>query len=188
MNGKDQFERALDYTTEVVDTVQPDDSGKPTPAKEWNVHKLAEHMLYELKWVPDMVGGVTIAEVGSKHEAPLTDSAFVATWRTAADAARHAVRAADLQGTVHMSAGDTTVDEYLQQISFELLIHSWDLATAIGQNLRFTDEVAQAAYDYAFQHAAEWSQVGLFAPPVSVPESADLQTKLLALTGRTTTS
>jgi uncharacterized protein (TIGR03086 family) len=184
MNGKQLFSQALEYAVTVVDAVQPEDFDKPTPAKEWNVHKLAEHMLYELSWVPDLVRGATITEVGTKYNPPLMDSAFIARWRTATDAARHAADAADPQAVVHISLGDTTVDEYLQQVGFELLIHSWDLAQAIGQELHYNDEVAQAAYDYALQYAAEWNQAGLFAPPISVPESADLQTKLLALTGR----
>lgn len=182
MTGKELFLQGLFEATTIVDSIRPSDLPNRT-AIEWDVHTLAEHMLRELSWVPDMVQGRAIAQVGSKHDAPLKDDLLAIKWHTAADAARQAVEQANPNDIAHVSSGDVTVDEYLYQAGFELLIHAWDLGQGVTTEVHFTDDVAQAAYDYAVQHIAEWQRAGLFAETVATTD-ASIQVKLLALTGR----
>jgi hypothetical protein len=46
-------------------------------------------------------------------------------------------------------------------------------------------DLVQFVYDFMVPQAEQWAAAGVFAPAVSVPDDADVQTKLLALTGRT---
>jgi len=71
MNAKALFLATLDQATAVIDHVAPDDYHRPTPDTEWDVAALAGHMLYELCWVPDLLQGKTIAEVGSVYDGDL---------------------------------------------------------------------------------------------------------------------
>ncbi|HYH75279.1 MAG TPA: TIGR03086 family metal-binding protein [Candidatus Saccharimonadales bacterium] len=184
MNAKALFLATLDQATAVIDHVAPDDYHRPTPDTEWDVAALAGHMLYELCWVPDLLQGKTIAEVGSVYDGDLIGDALAANWHAAAARAREALDTADLQAMVHVSYGDITAEAYLQQVAADLCIHAWDLGEGIGKSVAFPAQVTQVVYDYLLPRLTDYEQSNLFAPPVIVPEAADLQTKLLALTGR----
>lgn len=184
MDAKELFNRVLAQASEVFETVTPADYQKPTPDTEWDVHTLANHMLYELSWIPEMVQGYTIVEVGAKYDGDLLENVPAANWHTAAERAIAAVSACDLGETAHLSYGDYSNESYLQQASGDLLVHSWDLASALQTGWHMDPEVAQVIYDGMAASRAAWQNSGLFGREIDVPGSADIQTKLLALTGR----
>jgi uncharacterized protein (TIGR03086 family) len=191
MNAAQLYEEALAQATEVVSHVTAADYDSPTPDTEWDVHDLANHMLNELCWTADIVEGRTMAEVGEKYDGDLIgadNNRLQDSWRTAADAAHHAIEAADLQDTAHVSYDDITVEEYLCQAAADQLIHAWDLAEAIDVTIEFDRTLAEAVYAYLLPQKNHLSETGLFAKPVSVAEDAPLQVKLLALTGRQSSS
>src|SRR5689334_15822622 len=93
----DQFRRHLEATT--------DEQWKaPTPCSDWDVRTLVNHVVGELLWVPPLLEGRTIAEVGDRFDGDVLgdDPAAVAT-----DAARALQAAASEPGaqerTVHLS-------------------------------------------------------------------------------------
>jgi uncharacterized protein (TIGR03086 family) len=184
MKAKDIFEVALATATTFIDQIEPDDYQRSTPNSEWNVRRLAGHLLYELCWVRDMVAGKTIDEVGTAYDGDLLGNAPAANWHASAESARVAVQAANLKSTVHTSAGDIPVEEYLMQISLDLLVHAWDLAKGLDVTIQLDPAACKAVYEYITPHAASWQEGGFFARPVTVPKNADVQTKLIALTGR----
>jgi uncharacterized protein (TIGR03086 family) len=184
MEAKELFRRGLDESTAVVERVRPEDFALPTPCTEWDVRALLGHMLYELSWVPEMVSGKTIAEVGSRYDGDLIGADPVASWRAAASAARAAVERCDPAGAAHLSYADVPNEAYLREVGGEQLTHAWDLGEAIGQAVHFPPDLTRSVYEDVQPKAEGLSQSGLFAPPVAVPDSADLQTKLIALMGR----
>jgi uncharacterized protein (TIGR03086 family) len=178
------FDQALDQATAVIMQVRDADLSHPTPCTEWNVQSLANHMLYELLWVPEIVEGKTIAEVGSKYDGDLMIGVWQDRWKAAADSAREAVSQADLEATAHLSFGDIPVKEYLEQISSDLFIHGWDLGEGINQPVKLPDEVSKHLYDFMKQNEASFASSGLFGTPQPVATDADQQTRLLAAYGR----
>ncbi|HVX24642.1 MAG TPA: hypothetical protein VG992_04885, partial [Candidatus Saccharimonadales bacterium] len=140
-----------------------------------------------LSWVPEMVKGRTIEEVGDKYEGDLLEEGAMdlhVRWEQAVHKADLAVNDADPEAMAHVSYGDISVDDYLRQVGGDLLIHAWDLGQAIAIPVRFAPDVAQVVYERTLPRKKELAASGLFAPAIKVPESADLQTKLLALFGR----
>ena len=63
-------------------------------------------------------------------------------------------------------------------------MHSWDLAQAIGVDTRLDPDLVESIYARFEPMADQLAASGLFAPPLETPADADLQTRLLALTGR----
>lgn len=184
MDAKTFFSRCLPQTSSVVDQVKQDDFTKPTPCTDWNVEQLAAHMLYELSWVPPMVEGKTIAEVGDKYDGDLIKPSLGQAWYKAAELADRAVAEADLKSDVHLSFGDHSSEYYIWQIGGEMLIHGWDLAEGIGKSIEFEEPLVREFYKRVKPQAASFSSSGLFATPVKADDGADLQTKLLGLFGR----
>jgi len=184
MDVKLLFEQCLVQTTEVMAQVKTSQFSGPTPDTEWDVRTLIAHMLYELSWVADTLAGKTVAEVGQKYDGDLIDTDLQKNWRVAADNALDAVAQVDITRTIHLSYGDFPAEHYIREQANDQLIHAWDLGSAIGVSVRFDPVVAEELYQAALPRKDELAASGLFAPAVSVPETADIQTKLLALLGR----
>ena len=86
--------------------------------------------------------------------------------------------------TVHLSMGDASGEEYITQLVADLVVHSWDLARAIGGNETLDASLVQAAAAWFSGVAEPARQAGIVGPPLPVPDTADPQTKLLADFGR----
>jgi uncharacterized protein (TIGR03086 family) len=63
-------------------------------------------------------------------------------------------------------------------------VHSWDLARALEVDERLDPELVEQVYAMAELQADMLASSGLFAEPVPVPDDADLQSRLIGLTGR----
>jgi len=69
-------------------------------------------------------------------------------------------------------------------LTAEVLVHTWDLAQAIGVEPHLDPELCEvAARDIGTNDEALRSS-GLFGPAVAVPEDAGAATRLVALMGR----
>lgn len=190
MEAAELFTKCLAYATLVVKQVQPDHYANPTPDADWTARDLIEHMLTELSWLPDLIEGKTIAEVGDKYDADFIDGSVTdlsVEWQRAADEADGAVISADVEELAHLSYGDVTVEAYLEQAATDQLIHAWDLAEAIGMNVTFDADVIDAVTAYATQNMSNMAGSGLFGEPLPVSATETSQVKLLALFGRSHT-
>jgi uncharacterized protein (TIGR03086 family) len=91
--------------------------------------------------------------------------------------------AASFEGAVfgHMTFAEG-IDRF---VSFDLLIHRWDLARAAGFDVTLpADEVARA-WEAATAFGDAMRGPNAFGPAVAAPEGSDDQTRLLAFLGRT---
>lgn len=184
MDAKLLFEQCLAQTTEVMAQAKTSQFSGPTPDTEWDVLTLVAHMLYELSWVADILAGKTVAEVGQKYDSDLIGTDLQKNWRTASDNALGAVAQVDVTRTIHLSYGDFPAEHYIREQANDQLIHAWDLGSAIGVPVQFDPAVAEELYHATLPRKDELAASGLFAPALPVPETADVQTKLLALLGR----
>ncbi|MET8627331.1 TIGR03086 family metal-binding protein [Kitasatospora sp. NPDC004669] len=178
------YPEALAAFDERVRLVTPDQWDSPTPCADWSVRDLVNHLTGEQLWVPELLMGATIAEVGSRFDGDVLGPNPVAAWTAAAEAAREAFAvpgAAEL--TVHLSFADVSGQYYLDQLTTDLVVHTWDLAEGIGTRTRLPAELV----DFALGEISGYGDLsgsGLFDPPLPVTEDASAQARLLALTGR----
>lgn len=173
-----------------VRAVGPVQWADPTPCTEWDVHDLVEHLVREQLWVPYLLEGGTIEGAGGRFDGDAMGEEPVATWELASREARTAwLRPGSLESTVHLSFGDAPGSLYLWQMTFDLAVHAWDLARAIGADERLAPSLVRALLEseqISDDLDADQGQggPGMFAPARPVPEGADDQTVLLARTGR----
>ena len=153
------------------------------------LRELVNYHAYDDIWVPDVLAGRTMEEVGSdkwKDQDLLGDdpkSSFSAIVRSASEAAEK-VTAAQLQQTAHLSFGDFTVQEYFWQITQFRTFRAYEFASLIGTDTTLPDELVQGVWDQLQPNVEQWRKIGVFGPEVKVADDAPLQDKLLGLTGR----
>ncbi|MGW2543227.1 TIGR03086 family metal-binding protein [Kitasatospora sp. NPDC001574] len=164
--------------------VTPDQWDAPTPCADWSVRDLVNHLTAEQLWVPEMLMGSTTSEVGGRFDGDVLGTDPVATWTAAAEASRDAFAlpgATEL--TVHLSFGDVSGQYYLDQLTADAVVHTWDLAEGIHHRTRLPAGLVEFALG-EYTGYGDLSGSGLFDPPIPVPDDADPQARMLALTGR----
>lgn len=185
MTDQETLQLALTYMGSMVQRVEETDLSKPTPDTDWSVRDLLRHIIGEVLWIPDVIAGQTIAEVGDRYEGDVVGASAVASWQAASNKAEVAIRELDdASKLVHLSFGDVPAHIYLRQMILDLTIHAWDLATAIGQDDNLPEPLVEAAWDVLEPEVENWRSAGALAAAVTVSDDAPLQTKLLALSGR----
>jgi uncharacterized protein (TIGR03086 family) len=153
----------------------------PSPCEGWDARDIVRHMV---EWMPSFLeqgAGVQLAS------GPSVDDDPVGAWVTLSDGIQAVLDDPEVgrREFFNVHTGGHPLDEAIGQfILGDVLVHTWDLARATG-----LDETLDAAEVHAMLVGIEpmgeaLSQSGQYDRPVSVPEDASEQTRLLAFTGR----
>jgi uncharacterized protein (TIGR03086 family) len=179
------FRRAVEGFGRHVHAVGAGQWHDPTPDTEWDVRTLVNHVTVEQLWVPPLLQGASVAEVGDRLAGDQLGDDPAVTWQRAVQASLAAFTAdGALDATVSLSGGHQPAAAYCWEMTTDALIHSWDLARGIGADDTLDPELASLVYERTLPVAENLQETGLFAPPVPVPDDASLQIKVLALFGR----
>ncbi len=155
----------------------------PTPDDDWSVRDLVNHVAVEDLWVPEMMNGKTVAEVGNKFDGDQLGGSPKEVWSKASADALEAFKAHP-NGVAHLSFGDTPGQAYAAQMFMDHLIHAWDLAKGANLDYNPNQELIEAAFEEMSKQAEDWRSGGAFKAKVEVNDEASTEDKLLALTGR----
>jgi uncharacterized protein (TIGR03086 family) len=179
------FHRSLTGFTTRVAQVEESQWDAPTPCEDWDVRTLVNHVVSETRWVSPLLSGATVAEVGDRFAGDQLGDDPAAAAMSAADAADAAAdQTGVLDRTTHLSSGDTSAEEYLNQITADLAIHSWDLAVATGEDPSLDPQVVDKVGDWFQERERLYREGGAIGPRESVPADAGQQDELLAAFGR----
>lgn len=177
---------ALDAFGARLQAVEPDQWSSPTPCADWDVRALVNHVAGELLWIPPLLDGRTIAEVGDLYDGDVLGADPRKVWSAAVGDVGRAVRGDGVQERiVHLSFGDVPGSEYLGQVTSDLAIHAWDLARAIGADERLDARLVTFVDAFLSPQIELWRSAGVLGPAVDVADDVSVQERLLAQTGRT---
>lgn len=178
------FQRAQNQFTDRVDAVAPDQwDDESLPG--WSVADLVAHLVTEHLWVPPLLAGEPAAEgrFPDTTDDLLGDDPFTG-WETAADGALSAfAEDGALLRTVHLTRGPTPATGYILEMTADLVVHAYDLASATDGDTQLDGELVTAALVYA-EGLPEDGVPELIDPPLDVPPSAPPLVRLLARYGR----
>jgi uncharacterized protein (TIGR03086 family) len=182
---RDFHRRGLEWFGANVRIIGEDQWRLPTPCTEWDVRALVSHLVYETRWVPPLLEGRTIQEVGDSFEGDLLGDDPKGAWEESATEALAAVEEEGaLERITHLSYGDRSAGDYIFELSTDLVIHGWDLARAIGADEKLDRELVELIDGHYRPNIRRLKATGLFGPDVTPPPGADRQTELLAMFGR----
>lgn len=189
-NVREMLGRALNGFDQRVRAVGADQWELVTPCDEWTVRDLINHVVWAQRWTPLLVAGTNPAEVGTRLDGDLLGDDPVAAWADAVGATREAAGQADLDRKISTVYGEMSVREFLALNASEVCVHTWDLARSIGANETLDpglvgEVINRYRNDRLYNGGApgeSWPTI--FRPAVNVESAGDLQTQLIALTGR----
>ncbi|WP_179201761.1 TIGR03086 family metal-binding protein [Streptomyces caniscabiei] len=176
----DAFTRVQDSVGALVRAATPDRFGLPTPCEGWTVRDLLDHLVWEnIIWGGLAQGTPPTAGHADDH---LGDD-HVAAFETAAATARAAFRQ---PGLLERSVGPAPGRRVVEQLLVELLVHGWDLATALGRDRDPHPDIARAALPVVREIYGELPRTagGSIAPERPVPEDAPALDRVAAFLGR----
>jgi uncharacterized protein (TIGR03086 family) len=191
VNEKDVFILADEALKNVVDQIRddqwdkrvPDDMSPRQPGAD--LRRIINYHAYDDAWVPDVLAGKTIEEVGTQWDGDLLGDHPKLNFASIVETAVMTVRGYDdLDKVVHLSYGDFPTREYLKHITYFRGLRAHDIAKFIGADVTLPDDLVQGLWDEIAPEAEQWRKMGVFGPAVEVPETAPLQDRLLGLTGR----
>ena len=160
------------WTAEKVGGV--DDLDATTPCDEWSVRDLLNHMLDTQRYFLSSARGEDASLPSPTPPEMLSDDP-VADFRKA----RSDMLAAYSESGVLDKTGPSL------GIAFsDLLLHSWDLARATGQDTTMPEGLGEAAYGLIHGKFTDEQRKGIFKPEVPVDKDASAQDRLVAYSGR----
>jgi len=185
---RDQLLRALDRTAATfrghLVAVSAGDWSRATPCTEWDVRYLVAHVVGGNRFASMILGGHTAAEaleavmgsaqLGTDPLGDYDDSVEDQRTRFRADGA--------LGGIVSHPLGDMPGVRFLGMRVFDVTVHAWDLAAALGRDAGLDDELVDDVLD-VIQREPPGMGFGI-EPCGRVGVGASPLERLLDLTGR----
>jgi uncharacterized protein (TIGR03086 family) len=171
------FERATERAMAMAGMVTPELLGAATPCAEWDVAALLEHMAGGPAYLLGAMGmeaAPSGADVSAYREAV---ARCVAGLRRPGALDARCMSPAGFEWSVGEAAAGTFMDQ---------LVHTWDLAVAIGADRGLDPELAEVCAAMFLPHMpAIGREAGIVGPEVPVPADASPQDRLLGAMGRT---
>ncbi|MEX0663725.1 MAG: TIGR03086 family metal-binding protein [Acidimicrobiia bacterium] len=177
--------RSLDAARPAIAGVAADQWSRDSVCDGWDVRTLVNHVVSGNLWVPELVAGKTIEEVGDRLDGDMLGDDAVAAYDASADLAAAAFKAdGAMERPVAVSYGPVPGEVYCGHRFIDVLIHGWDVAESTGQDTNLPLDLVEACWEVVEPQLADLGGSGAYGTHVDAPADADLQTRLLAALGR----
>ncbi len=158
----------------------PDDKWTaPAPCEGWTARDVVAHVVGGQR---SMIAGIT----GVPAEDVPADAEPKELWRSSNVALEEALQTPGaLQKPIPGPMGEIPLEMMMGRImASDVLVHTWDLARAVGGDERLDQDAVGRAYEGLKPMDAMLRRPGVFGDKIDPPEGADLQTEFLCFLGR----
>lgn len=173
------YRAATDRAVAVVEGVRRDQLCWPTPCSEWTAQQLIDHL----------VGGADYLLAAATGAEPIPlGGALVTDYGVCVD---RALTALELPGAlervcVSPFGFDWPMADAVAGTFMDVLVHTWDLARATGQDEQLDARLVEACTAiFLPEMPRRGREAGIIGPEVLLGEDASAQDRLLAAMGRT---
>jgi uncharacterized protein (TIGR03086 family) len=158
----------------------------PSPCSEWSARDVAGHAMGVVSNVAARAGVGTALDV-FKDVGAIAGPDPYATWHVIRNCTLDALdRPGALQTTFRSSLGEVVLDDYILQMTVDLVVHSWDVARATGGDERLDPQLVAISYARLQKMDPNMARApGRYGDIVAASGEVDLQTELLTFAGRT---
>lgn len=162
-----------------VRAVTPDKWSAQSPCEQWTARDVVAHVVAGHRSV--------IAGIKGGEPAPLgADEDPVRAWEEASRAldgitGEPEALAKEVEGPPGKMPAGRLIGQF---VTMDMLVHTWDLARAVGADERLDEDSVRRAYETLKPMDDMIRQAGIFGPKIEPPADADLQTEFLCFIGR----
>jgi len=161
-----------------VQAASPDSWANQSPCADWKARDVVVH-------VGNNLLGLSAALSGGEGRDISPDEDIVAAWNEARDGFLAVLPTADLNTVVPGPFGPMPAEQVIGRlVSADVLVHTWDLARAVGGDERLDADAVAQTYSGLKPMDAMIRQPGVFGPKIDAPSDADAQTEFLTFLGR----
>lgn len=184
MEPIEQLDTVTSTLAGLVKSTRPDQLDDPTPCAKFQVRDLLGHVVGGLTSSVSALRSGTPVDVSPRPELLGDDPG--AAFAAVADDLNTAIRRPDaMDQTLELPFGEIPAPVFLQFLAFDLMVHSWDLATATDQKYMPADDLVAAADAFAREAVAPEMRDGdTFSAEVDPPVDAKPLERLVAFAGR----
>ena len=153
----------------------------PAPVEGWTAQDVVRHLV---EWFPAFLLAGTGIEL---TRGPSVDDDPMAAWQVHADAVQALLDDPETVDRllVNPHLGELPLNRAVDQFyTTDVLLHTWDLARATGQDDRLDPDTCAALLRGMEPMEAVIRSSGQYGPRFPVPDDADAQAKLLGFIGR----
>ena len=140
----------------------------PSPCAEWDARGVVEHVI-------GFHDVLVLRPLGAKPTRPPDDP--VARWALTVEALSTALAPVE-------AVTPERVSLFQNALTTEVLVHTWDLAKAVGVDVTLDEERCLQGRLKATAHGKRLEASEMYSPAVAVTDGAGAQDRLLALLGR----
>ena len=193
MDARELFLESDAALRSVIDALTASDLELTAPA-DWStghrsasltVRDIVRRHAYDEAWIPDLLAGRTIDEVGDRWKSVLDSDDPIGSYDAIHDAATAAMSAPGLdQGmTLHFSYGDYPFHEGILHPTSYRAFQSWQIARLVGSDFHLPAELIAGLNELLLPMVPMLRGFGVFPPEQEPPAGADDETRLLCAVG-----
>ena len=148
---------------------------RPSPCTDWDARGVVEHVI-------GFHDVLLLRPIGMKPDRPRGDPAT--RWAVTVPAIASALERANDRSVPESDAVHLDLRRILPMLTLDVLVHTWDLARAIGCEDGLDPELCEAVYGGVERKTQALRSSGMFGPAVAISDQADATSKLVAFLGR----
>lgn len=175
----ERYRRLRTAFADKISRVPDERWGDPSPCEDWTARELVGHVVGTQAMFEQLVGRTL--EPGPDVDADPLGAFVAATDQVQAHLDDPETAAVEFDGVFGRSTFATAVDGFL---SFDLVVHGWDLARATGLDEHIDDNDVAWVRESTERLGDMLRSNGVCDPPVEVGDDASEQDKLLGFLGR----
>ncbi len=176
---QDKYRLVSSGFDEAVRSVTADQWGAQSPCEEWKARDVVAHVVGGHRSVIAGIRGGEPTSLGPDED---PKAAWAEVHQTLLEITGDPQA---LAREVDGPTGKTPAGEVISRfVTMDLLVHTWDLARAVGADESLDEESVRQAYETLKPMDAMIRQPGVFGPRLDAPANADVQTEFLYFLGR----
>jgi uncharacterized protein (TIGR03086 family) len=176
---QDRYRQVSNGFDTVVGTVTPDLWEVPSPCEKWKARDVVAHVVEGHRGLIASVRGGASTPLGADED---PKGAWAEVRRSIDEMTGDPqMMATEIDGPLGRMPAGQIIGRF---VTMDLLVHTWDLARAVGADERLPEDSVRQAYEALKPMDEMIRQPNVFGPKLEPPSGADLQTEFLYFLGR----
>lgn len=185
VDGGAQLEQVLPCLGALIAQVGPAEMRLATPCEGWSVRDLLNHVVGGAAMFAEAFAGAPLSDISGRLPDVVGDDPMDAFGRAVERFGGATQQPGALERVFVLPVGAMSGQTFLRFAAFDLMIHSWDLATTLDAPLELPDELVFEVDRFAHVVLDPWERDRInFQEPIPGPREGTALERLVGFTGR----